>query len=132
MRNASSSDAELDPQGVDLPHRPVLTFWLIAVALEVLLGVAFLLSGADAAIDAGLSEAGIDFGSDLLTALRVVVVYPAAFLGVLLALAQVAAPDLAVLVVARIRGGRRLLRAVGKRFRPWSRRLGRAGVCRSG
>jgi membrane protease YdiL (CAAX protease family) len=94
------------------------------VALEVLLGVAFLLSGAESSIDAGLSKAGIDFGSDLLTAGRVVVVYPAALLGVGLALGQVAAPDLAVLLVARIRGGRGLLRAVGRRFRPWSRDVG--------
>ena len=107
-----------------LPRRPVLTFWLVAVAIEVVLGVAFLVSGAESAIDAGLSEAGIDFGSDLVTAVRVVVVYPAAILGVGLALAQVAAPDLAVLVVARIRGGRDLLRAVGRRFRPWSPEVG--------
>ncbi len=107
-----------------MPGRPVLTFWLIAVALEVVLGVAFLVSGAESSIDAGLSKAGIDFGSDLITALRVVVVYPAAILGVTLALAQVAAPDLAVFVVAHIRGGRALLRAVGRRFRPWSAQLG--------
>jgi membrane protease YdiL (CAAX protease family) len=109
---------------VVLPRRPVLTFWLIAVALEVVLGVAFLVSGAESAIDDGLSKAGLDFGSDLLTAVRVVVVYPAALLGVTLALAQVAAPDLAVLIVARIRGGRALLRAVGRRFRPWSTAVG--------
>ena len=99
------------------PRRPVLTFWLIAVALEVVLGLAFLVSGAESAIEDGLSKAGIDFGSDLLTAGRVVVVYPAALLGVALALAQVAAPDLAVLVVARIRGGRRPL-ACGRQTVP--------------
>src|SRR6188472_4767765 len=104
-----------DPLLIDLPRRPVLTFWVVAVALEVLLGVAFLATGADAAIEEGLAQAGLDFSSDLLTAVRVVVVYPAALLGVTLALAQVAAPDLAVLVVARIRGGRGLLHAVGRR-----------------
>lgn len=109
---------------IDLGRRPVLTFWLIAVALEVLLGIAFLLSGAESAIDAGLSEAGIDFGSDLLTAVRVVVVYPAALLGVILALAQVGAPDLAVALSARIRGGGALVAAVAARFRPWSREVG--------
>lgn len=125
MRIGTSAGATTGPpQEVILPRRPVLTFWLIAVALEVLLGVAFLLSGAESAIDDGLSKAGIDFGSDLLTAGRVLVVYPAALLGVALALAQVAAPDLAVLVVARIRGGLGLLRAVGRRFRPWSREVG--------
>lgn len=107
--------------GVD---RQVLGFWLIAVALEVLLGVAFLVSGAEDAIDTGLSKAGIDFGSDLVTAVRVVLVYPAALLGVVLALAQVAAPDLAVVLLARVRGGRTLLRQVGSRLRPWSREVG--------
>ena len=47
-----------DVEEVVLPRRPVLTFWLIAVALEVVLGVAFLLSGAESAIDDGLSKAG--------------------------------------------------------------------------
>jgi uncharacterized protein len=124
MGSLSAREATVDSVAVDLPRRPVLTFWLIAVALEVLLGVAFLLTGADGAIDKGLSKAGIDFSSDLLTAVRVVVVYPAAFLGVTLALAQVAAPDLAVFIVARVGGGRRLLRAVGSRFRPWSSAVG--------
>lgn len=125
----SPAGAGAHATGVDLPRRPVLTFWSVAVALEVLLGVAFLLTGADAAIDTGLSKAGIDFSSDLVTAVRVVVVYPAALLGVMLALAQVAAPDLAVYVVARIRGGRSLLHAVGRRFRPWSKETGaRRGI----
>ena len=104
-------------------------FWLIAVGLEVLLAAAFLLSGAESAIDEGLSRAGVDFGSDLITAGRVVVAYPAAVLGIVLALGQVAAPDLAVVVVARLRGGRALLREVGRRFRPWSADVGaRTGV----
>jgi hypothetical protein len=94
MGSLSGAAASADASELDLPRRPVLTFWLIAVALEVLLGVAFLLTGADADIDRGLSKAGTDFSSDLLTAVRVVVVYPAALLGVTLALAQVAAPDL--------------------------------------
>src|SRR3954452_3033600 len=129
MEALSAPDASADAVEVDLPRRPVLTFWLIAVALEVVLGVAFLLTDADGAIDTGLSKAGIDFSSDLLTAARVVVVYPAAILGVTLALAQVAAPDLGVLIVARIRGGRTLWHAVGSRFRPWSRDVGaRRGI----
>ena len=46
--------------------------------LEVLLGAALLLSGAEPAIDDGLAEAGIDFGSDLLTVTHVLLVYPIA------------------------------------------------------
>lgn len=81
-----------------LPRAPVLTYWLIAVVLEVVLGAAIFATRADAAIERGLARAGLDFGSDLVTAARVVVVYPAALLAVMLALAQVAAPDLAVWV----------------------------------
>jgi membrane protease YdiL (CAAX protease family) len=125
MHGDGAPTEEAQPSsGVDRGRRQVLAFWLIAVALEVLLGIAFLLSGAEDAIDTGLSKAGIDFGSDLLTAVRVVLVYPAALLGVALALAQVAAPDLAVVALARVRGGRRLLRQVGSRLRPWSREVG--------
>src|SRR5207342_2906700 len=75
--------------------------------------------------DAGLTKAGLEFSSDLLTAARVLLAYPAAWLGILLALGQVAAPDLAVLGVARVRGGRALLRAVRQRLRPWSPAVGR-------
>ena len=48
-------------QEVILHPRPVLTFWLIAVAFEVVLGVAFLISGAESAIDDGLTQVGLDF-----------------------------------------------------------------------
>ncbi|WP_395696051.1 type II CAAX prenyl endopeptidase Rce1 family protein [Nocardioides sp.] len=124
MRRSAGPGARPSLDGVELPRRPVLLFWALAVTLEVLLGVAFLLTGADAAIETGLDRAGLDFGSDLVTAARVVVAYPAALVGVLLALAQVAAPDLAVLLVAGVRGGRRLVRVVGRRFRPWSPEVG--------
>ncbi len=66
----------------------MLYFWLLAVALEVVLGVAFIVSGAEDAIEEGLQRAGIEFGSDLLTAARVVIAYPAAILGVGLAWAR--------------------------------------------
>ena len=39
----------------ELPGRPVLVFWLLAVALEVVLGVAFIVSGAEDAIEEGLT-----------------------------------------------------------------------------
>lgn len=58
-----------------LPRKPVLTYWLIAIALEVVLGAAFFATGADAAIERGLTRAGLDFGSDLVTAARVVIVF---------------------------------------------------------
>ncbi|MGW6488726.1 CPBP family glutamic-type intramembrane protease [Streptomyces sp. NPDC055056] len=102
----------------------VWRFWLVAVALELLLAVAFLLCGADAQIEKALSRAGLGFGTDLVTAARAVAAYWPAALAVGLALAQVAAPDLAVFAVARRAGGRELLRGLGRRLRPWSPRVG--------
>lgn len=107
-----------------MPRRPILVFWLIAVGIEFVLAAVFILTGADAAIETGLETAGLEFGTDFLTAIRVLVVYPAATFAVILSLLQVAAPDLAVIGVSRIRGGRPLLRAVRGRFRFWSEAVG--------
>lgn len=103
----------------------MLRFWIVATALEVVLAAALILSGGDAAVSRGLEAAGLEFNTDLVTAVRIVVVYPAAAIGVLLALAQVAAPDLAVLVVTRtVRRGPASLAAVARRFRFWSADVG--------
>ncbi len=111
-------------------HRAVLRFWLIATALEVVLAAVLVLTGADAAVGEALTATGIAFNTDLLTAARLVILYPAAALGVALAVLQVAAPDLAVLVVAgRVRRGPASLAAVASRFRFWSPEVGaRRGV----
>jgi len=108
-----------------LPRGPVLLFWLIAVAIEFVLAAVFLLTGADQAIETGLDKAGLEFGSDFITAARVGATYPAAIFGILLSLMQVAAPDLAVIGVSWVRGGRALRRAVHSRLRFWSKEVGR-------
>lgn len=119
---ATFDDPSTTAAGV--PRRPLLRFWLVATGLEVLLA-ALLGSGADASVSRGLEAAGLEFNTDLVTAVRVLLVYPAAALGVLLALAQVAAPDLAVLLVARrTRAGVGSLAAVARRFRFWSTEVG--------
>lgn len=83
------------------PLRAGTRFWLVATLIEVALAGALLLTGADAEVGRGLEATGLPFSTDLVTAVRLCVLYPAAALGVLLAVAQVAAPDLAVAVVAR-------------------------------
>lgn len=103
----------------------MLRFWLVATAVEVVLAAALLLTGSDAAIERGLEVVGLEFNTDLVSAARLVVGYPAATIGVLLALGQVAAPDLAVLVVAgKVRRGPASLAAVARRFRFWSAEVG--------
>jgi len=108
-----------------LPRRPVLLFWLIAVAIEFVVAAVFMVTGAESAIQEGLDAAGLEFRTDLIGALLVVVAYPAAAFGVLLALCQVAAPDLAVIGVSAVKGGRDVLTTVRARLRPWSRSVGR-------
>ncbi|MBI4939245.1 MAG: CPBP family intramembrane metalloprotease, partial [Actinobacteria bacterium] len=77
-----------------------------------------LLTGADVAVGRGLEASGLDFSTDLVTAVRLCILYPAAVLGVTLAVAQVAAPDLAVAVVARrVPRGPGSLRAVAALLR---------------
>ena len=109
---------------VSLPRRPLLVYWLIAVAIEFVLAAVFVLTGADAAIETALEKAGLDFATDFITAARALIAYPAATVGVVLSLLQVAAPDLAVVGVSVIRGGPALRRAVTGRLRFWSREVG--------
>ncbi|MGN9811735.1 CPBP family glutamic-type intramembrane protease [Micromonospora sp. BQ11] len=104
-------------------RRPVLWFWLIAVGIELVVVPVFLLSGAQQALDDAIVATGAGFNTDLVSAARLVLDDRRALAGVLLALTQVAAPDLAVLVVGVIAGGGHL-RRVGRRFRFWAPRLG--------
>lgn len=112
------------PPAARLLRRPVLAYWLVAVALEVVLAATLLLTGADAAVGRAFEAAGLEFNTDLLTWGRVLLAYPAAALGAVLALGQVAAPDIAVLAVSARRGGRRILTDVSSRLVFWSREVG--------
>ncbi len=105
-------------------RHPVASLWAVAVALEIVLIPAFLLTGADEALDRGLQQAGIPFNTDLVTAARLVVAVPGTALGVGLAIAQVASPDLALLLVAGLGFGAAGLHAVRRRWRPWAADLG--------
>lgn len=104
-------------------RRPVLWFWLVAVAIEIAIVPLFLFSGAQGGLDRALTGSGIDFNTDLVTAARLVLAEPQAMLGVFFALLQVAAPDVAVLVVGTILGDG-TLHAVRRRFRFWSPAVG--------
>ncbi|WP_410812721.1 CPBP family intramembrane glutamic endopeptidase [Micromonospora sp. 067-2] len=102
-----------------IADRPVLWFWLIAVAIELVVIPVFLLSGAQEGVDAALTATGTDFNTDLVTAFRLVLNDHRAMAGVVLSLIQVAAPDIAVLMVGLL-AGRHHLRQVARRWRFWS------------
>lgn len=109
---------------VDRSPRLTLRFWLIAVGLEVLFGLALLVLG-DAALQRGLDATGLEFNTDAVTAARLVIGYPAATVAVLLSVGGVAAPDIAVLVVTWRRRGSDGLAAVRRRLRFWAPEVGR-------
>ena len=70
----------VDPQAV--PRHAVLRFWAVATALEVVLALALVLTGGDAVIADALAATGLSFDTDLVTAVRLVLLYPAAAWGV--------------------------------------------------
>lgn len=105
-------------------RRPVLWFWLAAVAIELAIIPVFLLSGAQQGLDEALTATGAGFNTDLVSAARLVWADGRALPGVVLAVLQVAAPDLAVLIVGGI-AGQGHLREVRRRFRVWAPEVGR-------
>lgn len=106
-------------------RRPVASLWVVAVALEIVLIPVFLLTGAGEGIDRALAQTGTALNTDLVTAVRLVVLAPESAPGVALSIAQVASPDLALLVVAGLGGGTAALLAVRRRWRFWSPEVGR-------
>ncbi|MBC7869927.1 MAG: CPBP family intramembrane metalloprotease [Chitinophagaceae bacterium] len=116
-------------------QRPILWFYVIAVAIVIIIIPIFLFSGAQEGLEVAIDKAGIEFNTDLVTAFRVVAADIAALPGVLLAIAQVASPDIAVLIVVLIAFGTKGLIELKKRFRfwaadiPWQQALRIWGLC---
>jgi uncharacterized protein len=109
-----------------LGRHPVRTHWLIAVLVQVPIIAALLLTGAESTMSAAMQRTGIAFNTDLVTAVRLVLAAPEALPGVLLALAQVAAPDIALLIVVGLGVGLGwpALKTVSRRYRFWSSEVG--------
>ena len=98
---------------------PIVWYYFISVLIVILIIPVFLLTGANVAVERSLEKTGIQFNTDLVTAFRVVSAEPGAFFGVILAILQVAAPDIAVFIVASIAYGRKGLLELKNRFRFW-------------
>lgn len=98
-------------------NHPLTWYYAISVGLVILLIPPLIASSGT--LGAALEEASIPFNTDLVTALRLVIAVPAALFGVIIALLQVAAPDLAVLIVAKLGLGDGVLKDLKRRFRFW-------------
>ena len=104
---------------VNVKKYPLAWYYVISVLIVIIIIPLFLLTGADVEVEQALKKTGIQFNTDLVTAFRVVSAEPRAFFGVLLAILQVAAPDIAVFIVASIAYGRKGLLELKNRFRFW-------------
>lgn len=104
-----------------IKRRPLIWFYSLSVLIVVLIIPVFIITGAGDAVDQAFQKTGMPFNTDLVTWFQLVVAYPPAFLGAMLALLQVASPDIAVAIAAGTAYGRRGLLDLKRRFRFWSR-----------
>jgi membrane protease YdiL (CAAX protease family) len=108
-----------------IQKHPLTWFYIISVLIAMAIIPVFYFSGADEGLKSAIEKSGIPFKADLVTAFRVVLAAPEAFLGVLLAITQVAAVDIAVFIVAKISYGKQGINNLKARFRLWKRDIPR-------
>lgn len=104
---------------LNIKKYPLAWYYVISVLIVIIIIPVFLFTGADVAVERSLEKTGIPFNTDLVTAFRLILAEPKAFFGVFLAILQVAAPDIAVLIVASLAYGRKGLLELKNRFRFW-------------
>jgi uncharacterized protein len=102
-----------------IQKRPLIWFYIISVLIEIAIIPVFYFTGTADTLMGALETSKIPFKTDLVTAFRVILAVPAAFPGVFLAIAQVAAVDIAVLIVAKIAYGQQGITNLKTRFRFW-------------
>lgn len=106
-----------------IKKHPLAWFYGISVFIVLALIPIFILIGADEAVNRAFEQTGLSFNTDLVTAFRLVGAVPEALPGVLLAVAQVASPDIAVAIVVGLAYGWPGLAALKNRFRFWPREM---------
>jgi uncharacterized protein len=108
-----------------IQKRPLTWFYVISVLIEIAIIPVFYFTGAADTLMSAIEKSGIPFKTDLVTAFRVVLAAPESFFGILLAIIQVAAVDIAVFVVAKIAYGKRGITDLKSRFRFWRKDISR-------
>jgi uncharacterized protein len=123
------------PLEASIKKHPLIWFYILSILIEIAIIPMFYFTGAGDMLMKALEKSGIPFKTDLVTAFRVILAAPEAFPGVLLAITQVAAVDIAVFIVAKIAYGQQGITDLKARFRfwrkdiPWQRALKRWGIC---
>jgi membrane protease YdiL (CAAX protease family) len=104
----------------NIKKRPLVWFYVFSILIEVCIIPIFLFTDAQNGLLKGFEKSGLQFNTDLVTAFRVVLAAPEAFLGIFLSLVQVAAVDVAVFLIA-IAYGQQGFATLKARFRFWKK-----------
>ncbi len=111
----------------EMRRRPVSWFFAISLAIEIVVIIVYLSSGAAGELEAAIRAAGLGYRTDFVSAARLVVLEPQSWLGVFLSVLQPLSPDIAAFAVAALAFG---LGGIGgvvtlvRRYRFWSRDIG--------
>jgi uncharacterized protein len=107
----------------NVKKHPLVWFYVISILIEIAIIPLFFLTGAADTLQQAIDKANIPFKTDLVTALQVVLAAPAALPGVILAIVQVAAVDIAVVIVAKLAYGQKGISDIKQRFRFWGKNI---------
>jgi uncharacterized protein len=102
---------------------PLTWFYTFSVFIVIAIVPIFILTGVGDAVDLAFKQTGLPFNTDLVTWFRLIAAFPSAFPGAMLALFQVAAPDIAVAIVVGTGYGRNGFIDLKKRFRFCAREI---------
>lgn len=105
-------------------RRPVSWFFAISLAIELAVVATFLSSGAARKLEAAIRTTGLEVRTDFVSAGRLVVLEPQAWLGVFLSILQPLSPDIAAFVVAALAFGLGGVVVLVRRYRFWSADVG--------
>jgi membrane protease YdiL (CAAX protease family) len=106
-----------------IKKHPLAWFYALSVLIVIFIIPVFIVTRAGDAVDQAFQQTGIPFNTDLVTWFRLVTAFSSAFPGALLALLQVASPDIAVVIVVGIAYGRKGFIDLKSRFRFWSKEI---------
>lgn len=106
-----------------IKQHPLIWFYITSILIEIALIPIFIATGAQDGLIKGFEKARLHFNTDLVTAFRVILAAPEAFLGVFLSIGQVASVDIAVFIIAKIAYEKKGLLDLKNRFRFWRKEI---------
>ncbi|OKH30468.1 CAAX protease family protein [Calothrix sp. HK-06] len=98
---------------------PLVWFYVISVLIEIAIIPLFFSTGADQILFKALEKTGIPFKTDLISAFKLILAAPETLPAIFLSITQVAAVDIAVIIVVKLAYGNAGITDLKSRFRFW-------------